>query len=472
MSLIAAYNRNLFNLRSLIRILNHSVFIFCTHKLPIFVILTNNKEVIKLLKAVKVRLYPTTEQEITLAKSFGCARWYWNYVLNACIQHYEETGQSLKLSVYKAYLPQLKLEHPWLKEDCYSAVLQCVAINLNKAYTNFFEGRAKFPRFKSKHHKQSIQYPQNVKIVENCLEIPKIGVVKAVFHRPIEGKVKTVTISKTPTDKYFASILCETEEAVRCAGSPTCSICRDGTNQPTGGKTLGIDLGLKDFAIVHDGEQVTKYSNPKYLKRHEKNLARKQKKFARVETRHGASVQESNSRNKYRKLIAKVHERVSNSRQDFLHKLSRKLVDDSQVIIVENLNVKGMVQNRKLSKSISDVGWGMFVNFLDYKLKQKEGRLVEIGRFFPSSKTCSSCDHVLDELTLDIREWACPKCKAHHDRDGNAALNIRNEGLRILSMDGGNPVLAMPRRSKTNKPKGRKASVNDAGSLHCTLRSV
>jgi putative transposase len=199
---------------------------------------------------------------------------------------------------------------------------------LNKAYTNFFEGRAKFPRFKAKHHKQSIQYPQNVKIVGDCLEVPKIGVVKAVFHRPIEGKVKTVTISKTPTDKYFASILCEVEAEV---------------NQLSGDKVLGIDLGLKDFAIVHDGEQVTKHSNPKYLKRHEKNLARKQKKFAR-------KVKGSNSRNKYKKLVALVHERVSNSRQDFLHKLSRKLVDESQVIVVENLHVKGMVRNRKLSR--------------------------------------------------------------------------------------------------------------------------
>ncbi|WP_339381020.1 RNA-guided endonuclease TnpB family protein [Brasilonema sp. UFV-L1] len=403
-----------------------------------------------MLKAIKVRLYPTTEQEISLAKSFGCARWYWNYALNACIQHYEETGKSLKLSVYKAYLPQLKVEHPWLKEDCYSAVLQCVAINLNKAYSNFFEGRAKFPRFKSKHHKQSIQYPQNVKVVGNYLEIPKIGVVKAVFHRLIEGKVKTVTISKTSTDKYFASILLEVE---------------GGVGQPSGDQTLGIDLGIKDFAIVHDGEQVTKHSNPKHLKRHEKNLARKQKKFAR-------KVKGSNSRNKYRKLVAKVYERVSNSRQDFLHKLSRKLVDDSQVIVVENLNVKGMVRNRKLSKSISDVGWGMFVNFLDYKLKSKEGQLVEIGRFFPSSKTCSCCGHVLDELTLDIREWDCPSCNAHHERDGNAALNITNEGIRILSLDGGNPVLAAPRRSKTTYPKGKGASVNDAGSPHRTCTQV
>jgi putative transposase len=373
---------------------------------------------------------------LVLAKLFGCARWYWNYTLNACIQHYEKTGKFLKLSVYKAYLPQLKVEHPWLKTDCYSSVLQCVAINLDKAYKNFFEGRAKFPKYKSKFDKQSLQYPQHVTVVGDCLNIPKIGTVKTVFHRPIEGKIKTVTISKTSTDKYYASILCEVEGL---------------ENRTTGNKTLGIDLGLKDFAIVHDGEQVTKYSNPKHLKRHAKNLARKQKKFAR-------KTKGSKSRNKYKKLVAKVHERVSNSRACFLHKLSRKLVDESQVIIVENLNVKGMVRNRKLSKSISDVGWGMFVNFLDYKLKAKDGQLVEIGRFFPSSKTCSCCGHIIDELTLDIREWDCPSCNTHHDRDGNAALNIRTEGIRILNNDGGNPVFAVPRRSKTNKPKGDKAS--------------
>ena len=397
-----------------------------------------------MLKAIKVRLYPTAEQQVALSKSFGCARWYWNYALNACIQHYQETGKTLKLATYKGMLPQLKKDFPWLKEDCYSAVLQCVAINLNKAYTNFFQGIAKFPRFKSKPDKQSIQYPQNVTVKNDLLCVPKIGELKAVFHREITGIIKTVTISKTPSDKYFASILCETED----------SYCPD-----SGNKTLGIDLGLKDFAIVHDGEQVTKYSNPKHLKRHAKNLARKQQKLAR-------KTKGSKTRERYRKLVAKVHERVSNTRQDFLHKLSRKLVDESQVIAVENLNTKGMVRNRKLSKAISDVGWGIFVNFLTYKLERKEGKLVEIDRFFPSSKKCSCCGHVVDQLPLDIREWDCPKCGTHHDRDGNAALNIRTEGIRILTIDGGNPVLAVQRRSKTNKPQGGKASVNEAGSPH------
>lgn len=383
------------------------------------------------MKAVKVRLYPTDEQKEALAKSFGCARWYYNYALNACIQHYETTGKTLLLKTYKGMLPQLKIEHSWLKTDCYSSVLQCVAINLNKAYNNFFEGRAGFPRFKSKHHKQSIQYPQHITVVGDCLKVPKIGEVKAVFHRSIAGKLKTVTISKTPTDKYFAAILLEIE---------------DSSEQSSGNKILGIDLGLKDFAIVHDGEQVTKHPNPKHFKRHQKNLARKQKKFAR-------KVKGSNSKHKYRKLVAKVHEKVSNSRQDFLHKLSKKLVNESQVIIVENLNVKGLVRNRKLSKAISDVGWGMFVNFLAYKLERQEGKLIEIDRFFPSSKTCSSCGHVFDELTLDIREWDCLSCKTHHDRDSNAASNIRTEGIRILTIGGGNPVLA---DGGDVRPKSRK----------------
>jgi putative transposase len=372
------------------------------------------------LKAVKVRLYPTPEQELALAKSFGCARWYWNFALNACIGHYQETGKSLKLATYKGMLPQLKKEYPWLKEDCYSSVLQCVAINLNKAYQNFFEGRAKFPKFKSKHHKQSIQYPQSVTVVNQTLKVPKIGEIKAIFHREITGTIKTVTISKTPTNKYFASILCEVEATEL---------------KELGDKIIGIDLGLKDFAIVHDGESVTKYANPKHLKRHQKNLARKQKKLSR-------KTQGSKSRAESKKNVAKVHERIANSRQDFLHKLSRKLVNESQVIVVENLNVKEMVKNRKLSKAISDVGWGMFVNFIDYKLQQRSGKLIEIGRFFPSSKTCSCCGYLVDELPLDIREWHCPNCNTHHDRDENAALNIRNEGIRILTEGGGNPVFA------------------------------
>jgi putative transposase len=315
--------------------------------------------------------------------------------------------------------------------------LQCVAINLNRAFTNFFQVRAKFPKFKSKHGKQSIQYPQNVVIKGNFLSVPKIGEIKAVFHRQLVGKIKTVTISKAPSGKYFASLLCETESS----------------RQPGEGKILGIDLGVKDFAIVHDGETMTKYANPKYLKRHEKNLGRKQQKLAR-------KTKGSKGRAKFRRIVAKVYERVSNARQDFLHKLSRKLVNESQVIVVENLNVKGMVLNRKLSKAISDAGWGTFANFLAYKLERKAGKLIEIDRFFPSSKMCSCCGYVMDNLPLDIREWSCPSCGTHHDRDGNAALIIRNEGVRILTMGGGNPVPASGAcvRPDSREVKGLRAA--------------
>lgn len=367
-------------------------------------------------KVVQVRLYPSVEQEIQLAQTFGCARWWWNYALNKSIETYKETGKGLSRVALNAFLPTLKnsVETVWLA-DCYSQVLQATTLNLTTAYKNFFEKRAGFPKFKSKHGKQSVQYPQNVKIVDGNVKLPgNIGIVKARIHRSIEGKIKTVTVSKMPSGKYLASVLTEIE----------------GENSITSeGKIYGIDLGLKHFAVVTDGEKVSKYDNPKHLARHERNLKRKQKKLAR-------KVKGSESRNRYRKVVAKVYERVSNSRQDFLHKLSYKLVSDSQAVIVENLNVKGMIRNHKLAKSISDVGWGTFTNFLAYKLERRGGKLVEIDRWFPSSKLCSNCFYQIGEMPLDVREWTCPSCNTHHDRDGNAAQNIRAEGIRMIKAEG------------------------------------
>jgi putative transposase len=195
----------------------------------------------------------------------------------------------------------------------------------------------------------------------------------------------------------------------------------------TDGKVAGIDLRLKVFAIVNDGIKASKYPNPKHLAKHQRNLKRKQKKLARKE-------KGSKSRDKARKLVARVHERISNVRQDELHKLSRKLVDDNPVIVVENLHVKGMVRNHKLAQAMDDVGWGMFVNFLQYKLDREGKVLVEIDRWFPSSKLCSNCHYQVNEISLDIRAWTCPSCATHHDRDGNAATNIRAEGIRMLSV--------------------------------------
>lgn len=375
-----------------------------------------------------------------MAQTFGCARWWWNYSLNKSVETYKETGKGLSRVALNALLPLLKKAENtiWLA-DCYSQVLQATTLNLTTAYKNFFEKRAGFPKFKSKHGKQSIQYPQNVKIVNGNVKLPgNIGTVKAKIHRPIEGKIKTVTVSKTPSGKYLASILTEMDgEAAR-----SCCSNKEGLPNPKGenpviseGKIYGIDLGLKHFAVVTDGEKVSKYDNPKHLAKHEKNLKRKQKKLAHKQ-------KGSNSRNRYRKVVAKVYERVSNSRQDFLHKLSYKLVSDSQAAIVENLHVKGMVRNHKLAKAISDVGWGTFTNFLDYKLERIGGKLVEIDRWFPSSKLCSNCFYQIGEMPLDVREWTCPHCGTHHDRDGNAAINIRAEGIRMLKAEG-SPVSAV-----------------------------
>ncbi|MGJ5676175.1 MAG: RNA-guided endonuclease InsQ/TnpB family protein [Nostochopsis sp.] len=407
-------------------------------------------------QAVQVRLYPSKEQETLLAQTFGCARWWWNYALNKSIETYKETGKGLSRVALNAFLPVLKKAEDtvWLS-DCYSQVLQATTLNLTTAYKNFFEKRAGFPKFKSKHGKQSIQYPQNVKIVDGNVKLPgNIGVVKAKIHRPIEGKIKTVTVSKTPSGKYFASILTSVEGEI-----PTTAE----------GKIYGVDLGLKDFAVVTDGDKVSKYDNPKHLAKHEKNLKRKQQKLARKE-------KGSNSRNRYRKLVAKVYERVSNSRQDFLHKLSYKLVSDSQAVIVENLNVKGMVRNHNLAKSISDVGWGTFTNFLAYKLERKGARLVEIDRWFPSSKLCSCCFYQVSEMPLDVREWTCPNCGTHHDRDGNAAINIRAEGIRMLKAEGSavsavggevRPKMGLLSHLRHSPVSTEAPSAGSGGVVHC-----
>jgi putative transposase len=369
-----------------------------------------------LYKAVKVRIYPTSEQAQKLSQVMGAARWWWNYALNLCNETYKETGKGLTQIALNKVLPQLKKSEDtaWLGE-CYSQVLQSTTLNLTKAFKNFFEKRAKYPRFKSYHGKQSAQYPQNCQVIDEGIKVPQIGVIKASIHRLFKGDLKTVTITKTPTSKYYASLLFDTEQEI-----PETVVT---------GKVIGIDLGIKDFAITHDGNKASKYNNPRHIKKHEKNLARKQAKLARKK-------KGSKSRDKAKKLVARVHERVSNARQDFLHKLSRKIVNDNQVVVVENLNVKGMVRLRSLAKAISDVGWGMFVNFLDYKLKDKGGLLLEINRFFPSSKTCSNCLYQMGEMPLDIREWTCPSCGTHHDRDENAAKNIRAEGIRQISVLG------------------------------------
>lgn len=363
-------------------------------------------------KAAKVRLYPTPIQKQLLAQQFGCSRFWWNKALGLQYEHRSSEKRWLKRTELNAMLPGLKKELPWLS-DCYSQVLQATTKHLEQAMKNWFEGRAKKPRFKAKKNKQSISFPQNVKIVDDCLKIPKIGLVEAKFTQSIEGKIKTVTVSVTPSGKYYAAIGLD-------MGNVEAPIS-------TEGKVTGIDLGLKDYVTCHNGTETYSVGHPKWLKRQGRNLRCQQKQLSRRQ-------KGSNRRNKARKLVARVHEKLSNARQDFLHKLSRKITDESQVVVVENLNIKGMVKNRKLSKAIAQSGWGMFLNFLDYKLKHKGGVLVEIDRFFPSSKLCSNCGHKYEELQLQEREWTCEACNTRLKRDENAAKNIRAEGIRILGL--------------------------------------
>ena len=367
-------------------------------------------------QAQKVRIYPTDEQKQQLAGAMGCSRWWWNFALNKSIETYKETGKGLSRAGLNALLPLLKKEHEWLKTEVYSQSLQQTSLNLSRAFINFFEKRARFPRFKSKHGKQSVGFPQSVKIIDDWIKLPKIGLVKAIFDRRYSGKIKTVTITKNSSDRYFASILYEVE---------ACFISSKGD------KIIGLDLGIKDLVIAHDGSKTSKYNNPRHFKKHEKNLARKQQKLARKKLG-------SKTRAKAKKLVAKIHARIGNARQDYLHKLSRKLTNESKVIVVENLNVKGMVRWSKLAKHISDAGWGTLVNFLDYKLEREDKRLVEIDRFFPSSHICPDCLTQQPKMDLSIREWICinKSCLVKHERDEAASRNIRAEGIRILKAEG------------------------------------
>jgi putative transposase len=302
--------------------------------------------------------------------------------------------------------------------------LQQTLKNLESAFKNFFAKRARFPKFKSKHKKQStvafpdrkgaaltssIRYPESCSVRNNGLKLPKLGIVKAKVSKTINGKIKSVTVSKTSTDKYFASILFETEDLAK--GEKF--------------KISGIDLGLSSLVTVFDGKTSYKVDPIKPTRKYAKRLRRRQQTLSR-------RVKGSNNRRKAIKKVALVHEKISNTRQDFLHKLSRLLVDENQVIVAENLCVKGLARTR-LAKSIHDAGFGMLLNFIGYKLDREGGKLVEVDRFYPSTKTCSCCGFKNNLIDLSVRNWVCPSCQTHHDRDENAARNLRAEGLRILS---------------------------------------
>ena len=355
----------------------------------------------------KFRLEPTDEQKTLLNKHFGSVRWSYNYFLNQRKQEYLNNKKSITYNQQSKFLTELKTndETEWLKE-VNSQSLQYSLKCLDQAYQNFFNKRTQFPKFKSKRNKNSFTCPQFVKNDDNLLFIPKFqDGIEMIMERKIKGTIKKATITKTPTGKYFVSILTEMEYT------------------PVGktGLSVGIDLGIKDFLVLSNG---TKIKNHRFLKHYERSLKLNQQSLSRKTSK---SVRYEKQRIK----VARIYEKITNSRMDLIHKTTNSLIKQFDTIYLEDLNIKGMMKNHKLSKAISDVCWSKFIDTLEYKSGWNDKSVVHIDRFFPSSKTCSKCGWINNNLTLKDREWTCPKCGEKHDRDFNAATNIENEGFRM-----------------------------------------
>lgn len=354
-------------------------------------------------KARKYRIYPTSSQKELIHKHCGSVRFLYNLALETKTMAY--LGSKVNLSRYdlQKQVVDLKKELPWLKETN-SQSLQAALLDLDTAYSNFFKGRADFPKFKKKSNRGSFNVPQNVKVEDGKLIIPKFKEgIKIKLHRDLVGTIKQATVSFTPTGKYFVSILCETKEEI-----PTKVPITENT-------TIGIDLGIKDFAITSDGEV---FENPKYLRKAQSKLKYVQRKYSKHKGK------------RTKKKLAKLHEDVVNKRKDFLHKVSSKLIRENQTIALETLAVKNMVKNHNLAQAISDAGWSTFVSMLEYKADWYGKNILKIGRFDPSSKTCSNCGTINKELTLKDREWTCSSCSTVLDRDINAAINIKSFALK------------------------------------------
>ena len=364
-------------------------------------------EMRKINKSYRFRLYPNEGQIELLAKHFGCTRLVYNTFLGQRIEQYRLTGKSDNYYAQAKLLTEMKKleETAWLNE-VNSQTLQFALRSLDTAYTNFFKKRAKFPKFKSKHSKNSFTVPQFASIAGGRLFIPKFKEgIKCRVHREIKGKMGKVTITKTPSGKYFVSVF-TTEEYI--------------TPIEKSGKTVGIDLGLKNLLITSEGET---FKNNRYTKKYEYRLAKAQRHLSR-------KIKGSKGFENQKLKVARLHEKISNCRSDYLHKCSISLVRRYDIICIEDLNVKGIVKNRRLAKSVSDASWGTFVNMLTYKAEWNDKKIVKIDRFYPSSQTCSVCGYVNKQIKdLSVREWECPECHTHHDRDVNAAINILRIGL-------------------------------------------
>lgn len=366
-------------------------------------------------KAYKFRIYPTTAQAALITQTFGCKRWVYNHFLAERIAIYESKKRTSGRFEQDKRLTQLKKETEWLRAPDKCALQNALA-DLDVAYQNFFR-RVKlgekpgFPKFKSKRDRhQSYRTSSNIKMHAKHIQLPKLGLVQCRISKQIEGRIISATVSQNPSGKYFVSVL-----------------CTDVDIQPMDrtGAIVGVDLGLKELAITSDGHH---FSNPKHLAKSQKKLAKLQRALSR-------KSKGSNNREKARIKVARLHEHIANQRLDSTHKMTTSLVRDYDLIAIETLMPKNMVKNRRLAKAISDAAWGEIVRQLEYKCNWYGKELVKVDRFYPSSQACNSCGFKnSDTKNLAVREWDCPKCGVHHDRDVNAAKNILDEGLRILSV--------------------------------------